>query len=97
MALGTVNVPPKTKHTHTASDITDFDARVNTLAAAQVAATAPKAHTQAAGTITAGTFAGAVVANSGGQTYSTYLLRNTRLASSDTNPTVNGQICWTYK
>ena len=55
------------------------------------------AHTQDASSITAGTFAGQVVANSSGQTYSTYCLRNTRLASSDTNPTVNGQICWTYK
>lgn len=57
----------------------------------------PASHNQAASTITAGTFAGQVVANSSGQTYSTYLLRNTRLASSDTNPAVNGQICWTYK
>lgn len=58
---------------------------------------APISHNQAASTITAGTFAGQVVANGSGQTYSTYCLRNTRLASSDTNPTVNGQICWTYK
>ena len=58
---------------------------------------AASSHNQAASTITAGTFAGQVVANSNGQTYSTYCLRNTRLASSDTNPTVNGQICWTYK
>jgi hypothetical protein len=54
-------------------------------------------HNQAASTITAGTFAGQVVANSGGETYSTYLLRNTRLASSDTTPSNNGEICWTYK
>ena len=54
-------------------------------------------HSQSASSITAGTFAGEVIANSSGQTYSTYCLRNTRLASSDTNPTVNGQICWTYK
>ena len=57
----------------------------------------PTAHTQAASTITAGTFAGQVVANASAQTYSTYLLRNTRLASSETNPTTNGQICWTYE
>ena len=57
---------------------------------------ANSSHNQAASTITAGTFGGQVVANSSGQTYSTYLLRNTRLASSDTNPTTNGQICWTY-
>ena len=57
---------------------------------------AASSHNQAASTITAGTFAGQVVANSGGETYSTYCLRNQRLASSDTNPTVNGEICWTY-
>ena len=44
-----------------------------------------------------GTFTGTVKA--GGASYespTTYLLRNTRLASSDTTPTVNGEICWTY-
>ena len=43
-----------------------------------------------------GTFTGSVYAGSSYQSYSTYLLRNTRLASSDTTPSVNGQICWTY-
>lgn len=57
---------------------------------------AAASHNQAASTVTAGTFAGQVVANSSGQTYGTYCLRNTRLASADTNPTVNGEICWTY-
>lgn len=57
----------------------------------------PASHTQAASTIKAGTFAGQVVAYSSGQTYSTYLLRNTRLASAETDPSVNGQICWTYE
>ena len=73
-------------HTHTKSQITDFPTSMT-----------PTSHNQAASTITAGTFAGQVVANSSGETYSTYLLRNCRLASSDTNPTVNGEICWTYK
>ena len=44
-----------------------------------------------------GRFTGTVKA--GGASYespTTYLLRNTRLASSDTTPTVNGEICWTY-
>ena len=54
-------------------------------------------HTQAASTITAGTLAGQVVANSSGQTYSTSLLRNSRLVSVETAPTVNGEICWTYE
>lgn len=43
-----------------------------------------------------GTFTGSIYAGSSYQNYSAYLLRNTRLASSDTTPTVNGQICWTY-
>ena len=45
----------------------------------------------------AGTFAGQVVANSSGQTPGTSLLRNSKLVSAETNPTVNGEICWTYK
>lgn len=53
--------------------------------------------THEASMITAGTFAGQVIANSSGQTYNTSLLRNTKLVSSDTDPTVNGEICWTYK
>lgn len=57
---------------------------------------AASSHNQAASTITAGTFAGAVVANSSGQTYSTSLLRNSKLVSAETNPTVNGEINWTY-
>lgn len=43
-----------------------------------------------------GTFTGTIKAGSNYQSYSTYLMRNTRLASSDTTPSVNGQICWTY-
>lgn len=58
---------------------------------------AASAHNQAASTVTAGTFAGQVVANSSGQTYSTSLLRNSKLVSAETNPTVNGEICWTYE
>ena len=54
-------------------------------------------HSQAASTITAGTFAGQVVANGSGQDYSTSLLRNSKLVSAETNPTVNGEICWTYE
>lgn len=54
------------------------------------------AHNQAASTITAGTFAGKVVANASGQTPSVSCLRNSKLVSADTNPTVNGEICLTY-
>lgn len=43
-----------------------------------------------------GTFAGQAVANSAGQTPGTSLLRNSKLVSADTDPTVNGEINWTY-
>lgn len=52
MALGTVNVPPKTKHTHTSADISDFTEKVNTLAAEQVGKTEPKSHSHAYSDIT---------------------------------------------
>ena len=46
---------------------------------------------------TGGTFTGTVKAGGASyESYSTYLLRNTRLSSSDTTPTVNGEINWTY-
>lgn len=51
-------------------------------------------HTQAASTITAGTFAGQVVANASGQAAGTYLLRNQKVSLTAEDPTVNGQICW---
>lgn len=42
-----------------------------------------------------GTFTGAVYAMSGAGTAAQ--VRNTALASTETTPTVNGQICWTYE
>ena len=57
-------------------------------AATQAAAAMPKS---------GGTFTGTVKA--GGEEYQapeTSLLRNTKLVSSDTTPTVNGEIFWTY-
>lgn len=48
------------------------------------------------GNTTAGTFAGAVVAGASNQAPETSLLRNSKLVSSDTTPTVNGEIFWTY-
>lgn len=71
-----------THRTVTDAEKTDWDT-----AATQAAAAMPKS---------GGTFTGRVKAGSSGESYSTYLLRNTRLASSDTTPTVNGEICWTY-
>lgn len=71
-----------THRTVTDAEKSDWDT-----AATQAAAAMPKS---------GGTFTGTVKAGSSGESYSTYLLRNTRLASSDTTPTVNGEICWTY-
>lgn len=73
-------------HTHSKSDITDFPESMT-----------PTSHNQAASTITAGTFAGQVVAKSSAQTPGTALLRNSKLVSADTAPSNNGEICWTYK
>lgn len=56
--------------------------------------------TQSGSTLTlsvAGTFAGQVVANGSGQTPGASLLRNSKLVSADTDPTVNGEINWTYE
>lgn len=43
-----------------------------------------------------GTFTGTIKAGSSYQSYSTSLLRNSKLVSSDTTPSVNGEINWTY-
>ena len=56
----------------------------------------PSAHNQAASTITAGTFAGQVVAKAGSQAAGTSLLRNTKLVASETTPTNEGEIFWIY-
>lgn len=70
----------------------------NKPSAADIGAAA-SSHTQGANTITAGTFAGTVYANrdSGGQEPSYYLVRNSKLATAEENPTTNGEICWTYE
>lgn len=57
---------------------------------------AASSHNQAASTVTAGTFAGAVVAQTSSQAPATSLLRNSKLVTTDTNPSYNGEICWTY-
>lgn len=68
--------------------VTDVEKSSWDTAADQAAAAMPKS---------GGTFTGAVkAAGEGFQDPGTYLLRNTRLASADTTPTVNGEICWTY-
>lgn len=55
-------------------------------------------HNQAANTITAGTFAGQVVANSGGQTAGVSCLRNNKLTFDESeNPTVEGEVVWLLK
>lgn len=58
------------------------------------------AKTQAAAAMpkTGGTFTGQIsAAGEGYQAPGTSLLRNSRLVSADTTPTVNGEICWTYE
>lgn len=47
--------------------------------------------------IMGGTFTGQVAANSSRQTPSVSCLRNSKIVSADTNPTVNGEINWTYE
>jgi hypothetical protein len=59
--------------------------------------TAPKEHTHPASEITAGTFAGQVVANASGQSPSTYVLRNSKLSATEETPQTNGSICWLYE
>ena len=43
-----------------------------------------------------GAFTGTIKAGNSYQSYSTSLLRNSKLVSSDTTPSVNGEINWTY-
>lgn len=54
-------------------------------------------HNQTANTITAGTFAGAVVSQTSSQDPATSLLRNSKIVKTATNPSYNGEICWTYE
>lgn len=73
------------------------NADTNAYLEGQLAGKAPIEHDQSASTITAGTFAGQVVANASAQTPGTALIRNSKIVSADTTPTNNGEICWTYK
>jgi hypothetical protein len=57
----------------------------------------PSTHSQAASTVTAGIFGGEVIANSGGQTEGSYVLRNSKLSLTAETPEFNGEICWKYK
>ena len=61
-----------------------------------LAGKAASSHNQSASTITAGTFAGQVVAKSTTQAPATSLLRNSKLVTTATNPANNGEIYWTY-
>ena len=67
--------------------VTDAEKSSWDTAADQAAAAMPK---------TGGTFTGTIKAGSSYQSYSTSLLRNSKLVSSDTTPSVNGEINWTY-
>lgn len=44
-----------------------------------------------------GTFAGAVVAHESSQSPDLSLLRNSKLMATETSPTHNGEIYWTYE
>lgn len=87
-----------TAHTHTKSEITDFS---HTHSKSEItdfpSSMTPTAHNQGANTITAGTFAGQVVANASGQTAGASVIRNSKLVSAEENPAVNGEICWMYE
>lgn len=65
--------------------------------AAHAAVLGSTGHTHSASDITAGTFAGQVVAAANGQTPGAYLIRNSKLSATEETPTVNGQICWLYE
>lgn len=62
-----------------------------------VRAEVDSAHTQAASSITAGTFGGQVAANAAGQTPSAFVLRNSKIVLADENPTIEGEIVWVCK
>lgn len=47
--------------------------------------------------IESGVFTNQVQANAAGQSPIVSCLRNSKIVSAETNPTVNGEICWTYK
>ena len=63
---------------------------------AKTAASTAQTTANAAMPKSGGTFSGQVAAGSANQSPSAYCLRNTRLSSTDTDPAINGQICWTY-
>lgn len=54
-------------------------------------------HTHTPNNITSGTFAGIVYASSSSQAPTVSLLRNSKLVSTETTPTNNGEIFWTYE
>lgn len=58
---------------------------------------APASHSQAASTITGGTFAGPVYASATAQAPVTCQLRNSRIATSELPLNNNGEICWIYE
>ena len=103
------DLPTKTSQLTNNSDFTTnsyVDSKLNSIYSksevdSKLSSKASASHNQAASTITAGTFAGQVVANASGQTPGTSLLRNSKLvpmsSSANPNPTVNGEICWQYK
>lgn len=81
----------------TAVAIDDTLTKAMQAADAKAVGDAISTHTQAASTISTGTFAGEVVAKSSTQNPGSFLLRNSKLVSAETNPSNNGEICWIYE
>ena len=86
----TVSGKANTSHTHTKSQITDFPTTMT-----------PTAHNQAASTITAGTFAGQVIAPAGTE-YTTARIRNVAFTTTDpgansTSTLPNGSVLIVYE
>jgi hypothetical protein len=56
-------------------------------------------HNHPADKITSGIFAGQVIANAGGQSPSSYIIRNSKIvpSSNPEKPGVDGEICWLYE
>lgn len=94
--LSIINSLPDAVTVDTALSETSTNPVQNKIITAALNGKANSTHNQAASTITAGTFAGAVTAQASSQTPTTSLLRNSKLATTETNPSNNGEIVWIY-
>ena len=95
--LNTINELPEAVSVDTALSETSTNPVQNKIVTAALNGKADSSHSQSASTITAGTFAGAVVAQTTAQAPNTALIRNSKLVTTETTPSNNGEICWTYE